>query len=533
MINVKQITDNDIYKNLVKSSFKAKMKKLIFEVIAFYMCVTSIYFRISKSFLSKISKRSHKWFLLENVLLFVVVSIFVFIVQFVKISNKYNVYLEDFKEKLCNSLGIYKVNNNILNIVEISEILDKEISDDKNKTKSICLLLLKFNNYGIICNMFDNNIGEYILKNKERVLKKFFPEFSYKIGRISKEEFVILIFGVQKINYIINISRKILNIFRKPLDINGDKICMDINIGISMYPKYSQSSTELMKNANIALYNATKVGNGIYQFYSPKLGEEIKKDISIEAELQSALDNNEFIVYYQPQINLKSNTINSMEALIRWNHPTRGLIPPSQFIHIAEKTGFIISIDEWVIRTVCMQYKEWIKNGYKPIRMSVNMSPKLFKIKNLPEKIENILKDTNMDPEFLEIEITETIGIYDITSTVDKLNKIKKLGVRIVLDDFGKGYSSLSYLTKFPINKLKLDQSFARNIFKSDMDKEIIKSTINLAHSLNMEVTTEGVETRGQLFFLEKNGCDNIQGYYYSKPKPPNEIEKFIKRQQR
>lgn len=283
-----------------------------------------------------------------------------------------------------------------------------------------------------------------------------------------------------------------------------------------------------MKNADIAMYKAKEKGGNSYYIYSKELSEKEMDNLILINQLRQAEHNNELRLFYQPIIDIDTGDIVGMEALIRWEKPGEGIVSPVRFVPLAEETGLIIPIGEWVIKTACIQQKDWINKGYKPIRVSVNISAKQFQQHDFIETVIRIINETGIDPKYLVLEITESTAIIDIEYTLIKLRKLKTLGIHISIDDFGTGYSSLYKLREMSVDELKIDKSFIKDI-NSDVKKEkIAKAIIILANELNLKVTAEGVETKEQLEFLKENGCDRAQGFYYSKPVPPEEFEKFL-----
>ncbi|MED2743702.1 putative bifunctional diguanylate cyclase/phosphodiesterase [Brevibacillus porteri] len=273
------------------------------------------------------------------------------------------------------------------------------------------------------------------------------------------------------------------------------------------------------------MYLAKEQGKNNYQFFSEELHQILAKKLQLERELRKALDEKQFTLHYQPKIHLQTGQIIGMEALIRWEHPDLGLIPPIQFIPIAEETGLIVPLGEWVMRTACQQIKVWQETGFTQLAVAVNISLRQFMQNNLIEMITSILEETGLSPQYLELEITESMAL-NVDYTIRILNRLKGLGISISIDDFGTGYSSLSYLSQFPIDRLKIDQSFVRNL--NPRNQAIIKTIIDMAHNMKIAVIAEGVETQEHVDFLKEQMCNEVQGYFYSKPLPTKEIDSFL-----
>jgi EAL domain-containing protein (putative c-di-GMP-specific phosphodiesterase class I) len=301
------------------------------------------------------------------------------------------------------------------------------------------------------------------------------------------------------------------------------------SIGVAVYPSEGTSADSLIEHADIAMYRAKKLGRNNFQFYTPAMNEESLERVRIEGALRNALERDEFVLHYQPQVDLASGQIVGMEALIRWKHPELGMVPPSRFVGVAEETGLIVPIGAWVMRTACARNKAWQDAGLPRLRVAVNLSARQFGAPGLVESIEQVLADTALAPDCLEIELTESLFMSDVTPAVDLLHRMKALGVNLSIDDFGTGYSSLSYLSRFPIDVLKIDRSFVADITDDANDAAIVTSIIALAHNLKLSVIAEGVETAAQLDYLRTHGCDEMQGYYFSKPLPADEFEQLLR----
>lgn len=278
------------------------------------------------------------------------------------------------------------------------------------------------------------------------------------------------------------------------------------------------------------MYHVKEQGKNKYRFFLPSMNDKSLERLQLETDLRKALEREEFTLYFQPKVHLKSQKAMSYEALIRWIHPTQGLVPPAKFISIAEDTGLIVPLGEWVLRTACRQNKQWQTQGYPPCRISVNLSVRQFQHQNLVKKIAGILEETGLDPQWLELEITESIMMHNVDNITATIENLKSLGVAISIDDFGTGYSSLSYLKRFPVDNLKIDKSFVGDITTASNGKVIVEAIITLGHSLGMNVVAEGVENEEQLSFLIDQECDEVQGYFYSPPLPAAEVEtKFLR----
>lgn len=370
--------------------------------------------------------------------------------------------------------------------------------------------------------------------NGDQVLKKIVQrlEISLKptefIARIGGDEFLVIA-PCENDEEVLQIGERFRSVFNEPFVMKGYEFHITASIGIAMYPDDSTTSEGVIFNADTAMTYAKKRGKNQVVYYSSKLDYDSQEKVLLEASFRKAIASDELVLYYQPKIDIKTGLISGVEALVRWQHSERGLIPPDEFIPMAEETGLISRLDEWVLREACEQNKKWQNAGAPPITVAVNLSSAQFSSHKLIGLVEATLKETGLKPEYLELEITETMAM-DVDHAIPTLKQLSALGVKISLDDFGTGYSSMNYLTKFAIDRLKIDRSFIWNIEKGGSDSNIVITIIRMAHSLGLKVIAEGVEDVKQLEFLDEHGCDEVQGFYYSKPLPAVEIKnKYLK----
>jgi EAL domain-containing protein (putative c-di-GMP-specific phosphodiesterase class I) len=313
-----------------------------------------------------------------------------------------------------------------------------------------------------------------------------------------------------------------------PIILGGHEVAVSCSIGISCYPQDGSDAETLLKNADLAMYNAKEAGRNVYRFFAADMNLRVRETLAMTNDLRRALQRGEFVLHYQPRYQLASGRITGMEALIRWQHPELGLVPPVKFIPLAEEMGLIIPIGEWVIRAACEQMKIWRSSGFAKLRVAVNLSPRQFQQDDLTKRISSILQEAGLDGTDLEVEITEGMSMQDAATTVRMLRELKAVGIAISIDDFGTGYSSLSYLKRFPIDHLKIDRSFVCDIQDNPEDVAIVRAIIALAKGLGLSVTAEGVETEEQRNLLHSFGCDEAQGYLFSKPLPAEDIKKLL-----
>lgn len=394
--------------------------------------------------------------------------------------------------------------------------------------KMVALLFLDLDRFKLVNDSLGHTVGDLLLKEAAGRLARGIRK-SDTVARLGGDEFILLLTNVTSVHDAAKVAQKILDDFSRPFGLQGPELFVTPSIGITLYPFDGDDIDLLLKNADTAMYRAKQLGRNNYQFYSTDMNKTTIAQLTLESSLRYALKREEFLIHYQPQVDLKTGQIISVEALLRWQHPSLGLICPDEFIPVAEETGLIVPIGEWVLRTACKQTAAWREAGLPPLRTIVNLSIRQFKLQNLIKTVEQILTEAGLGPEHLGLELTESILMENEERTVGVLTELSRLGIQLSIDDFGTGYSSLRYLKCFPIHILKIDQSFVREIATSTTDAAIATSIITLAHSLGLKVVAEGVETAAQVEFLRTHACDGIQGYYFSKPLPPEALEKRLR----
>lgn len=401
--------------------------------------------------------------------------------------------------------------------------LIKALVHAKDKSEQIGVIFIDLDRFKTINDTLGHSMGDHLLKAVAKRIAQCLRSCDF-LSRQGGDEFTLFFPNISRIE-IEAIAQQIIDRMSDAFCIEHMEIYITPSIGISMFPDDGEDIEILLKNADAAMYLAKEKRRNNYQFFTKELHEAIANKLKLEGDLRKALDQNQFALYYQPKIEIDTGEIIGMEALIRWMHPELGLVPPMEFISIAEETGLIVPIGEWVMRTACQQVKQWHQAGYEQLSVAVNISLRQFMQNDFHEVIKKILEDIDLLPEFLELEITESIA-HDAKQTIRVLNRIKSLGVKISIDDFGTGYSSLSYLSQFPIDRLKIDQSFVRQFNASN--QAIIKTIIDMAHNMGIAVIAEGVETKEHVDFLKQQKCKEVQGYFYSKPLADSEANKFL-----
>ena len=350
------------------------------------------------------------------------------------------------------------------------------------------------------------------------------------VARVGGDEFVCMLEDLHQEERVADFARKLLKNLKVPFQIEGHECFVTASIGICLFPRDGEDAETLLKNADIAVYRAKENGRDSIQFYARDIHVRTLERLMMEQDLRRALERQELELHYQPQMDLHQGRIVGVDALLRWRHPQRGMIPPPDFIPLAEETGLIEIIGEWVLRTACQQAKDWQRQGLPPLRMGVNMSPRQFLRPEAADVVARILRETSLEPCYLDLEITESLVMKDMTGSIAIMHALKAIGVKLSIDDFGTGYSSLSYLKQFPIDQLKIDKSFLREIATRREDAAITLAIIAMAHSLHLTVIAEGVEDETQLAFLRSNRCDEIQGYYLSRPVPSHDIPALLRK---
>ena len=413
-------------------------------------------------------------------------------------------------------------NRNLLN-----ELLVHSITLAERNNKCMAVLFLDIDGFKMINDIKGHGMGDQILQEvAERLLKTL--RKSDVIARHGGDEFIVIIEELDNCSGVELIANKIINCFQEPFHLENQDYFLTTSVGVAVYPADGQTPDMLIKNADIAMYKAKENGKNQYLFCTPVMKDVANETMELSTNLYRAIEKNELELYYQPQLSCHNNQIMGVEALIRWRHPVMGLISPAKFIPIAEKTGLILPIGEWVLRTACQQNKKWQEQGLPKIRMGVNLSLRQFHNNDLLNLVESVLKETKLAPQYLELEITETIAMKEKSYIINTLNAFRQIGVSIAIDDFGTEYSSLSYLKHLPVDRLKVAMQFIRGIGIDHKDEALAKGIIVLAKSIGMNVIAEGVETKEQLEFLKNHNCDEIQGYYFFKPLIEAEMTKLL-----
>jgi len=413
------------------------------------------------------------------------------------------------------------------NRVVFSQSVSEAIKIGRRYDQQFAVMFVDLDRFTIINDTLGHSAGDALLIEIAKRLTQSVRE-SDLVSRIGGDEFVILLRKISNVEQVTRVARKILTAVVKPLTIHGQECRVTASIGISLFPSDAQDEESLTKNADAAMYAVKEQGRNNFLFHSQEIKTQSIERLMLETSLRHALERNELLLYYQPKQDLSRGSISGVEALLRWHHPDLGLLQPSRFIPLAEETGLIVPIGKWVLETACAQSMAWQRQGLPAIRIAVNLSPRQFADPNLLVDVGAALEKSGMPPELLELEITESMLMQNVEHAVQVLTAIKSLGITLAVDDFGTGYSSMSLVKKFPIDVLKIDRSFVRDIASDSEDKAIADAIIALGRALDLTIVAEGVETAEQEAFLRAHNCDEIQGYLISKPIPADEFAGFL-----
>ncbi len=451
-------------------------------------------------------------------------------------------------EKKIHYLAYYDELTGLPNRTFIREQLKHLIESAKRKNKLMAALSLDLDIFERINDTLGHDAGDTLLKDVARRLSKCVraadrvgTESHMKhdqssllrnwdmVARPSGDEFIILMTEIGRAEDAANLARRINAALAEPFELHGNRLALTVSTGIAVYPRDGRNTEALLKNADAAMHHAKEQGGNNYQFYSSSIHASAQERLALEASLRQAIEREDLELYYQPKIHMNTGRTVGMEALLRWRHPERGMIPPNMFIPLAEETGLIRPLGDWVLRTACLQNKAWQDLGLPRERIAVNVSSRQFKDRDFVSSVNQILAKTNLDPSCLELEITEGTLMHDTEANQQALTELNAMGVSIALDDFGTGYSSLSYLKRFPINTLKIDRSFVKDVTTDSDSSAIVDAIIALSRSVDINLVAEGVETAEQYQYLQSKGCREMQGYYISRPLPATKYARWLR----
>jgi diguanylate cyclase (GGDEF)-like protein/PAS domain S-box-containing protein len=409
----------------------------------------------------------------------------------------------------------------------LSERMHQEIARARRGDRRFALHVIDFDEFKSVNDALGHSTGDKLLIAMAERLHTIESK-GFFVSRLGGDEFAILQTELQNSETAAVLADEIRRLIREPMQVGGERVATTASIGIAVHPLDGDSIEDLLRHADIAMYKAKGDGGDQYRFYAADMNVRASQAMALDAELRDAIERQEFELHYQPQIKLATGEVMGAEALIRWRKRDGTLVPPSGFLPRAEENGMILAINDWVLREACRQAAEWRNTGMPKLRTSVNLSPIQFRRHSLPLFVTKILNETGLDARLLELELTENFLMQDIDQVAHQLQQLRELGVVISIDDFGTGFSSLSYVKRLPVDRLKIDQSFVRDLMSDPSDRAIVAAIVNLAHSLNMEVVAEGVETSEQLALVRAAGCDGVQGFYYGRPMPAAEFRSFV-----
>jgi diguanylate cyclase (GGDEF)-like protein/PAS domain S-box-containing protein len=435
------------------------------------------------------------------------------------------------QEKL-NHLAYHDALTDLPNQVLFKDRLKQAIAYSRRSDQTHAVLLLNLDRFKTVNDSLGYTAGDRLLQSVAQRLTGCVRE-SDTVARFGSDEFAILLTQIARPQDAANAARAIKEVLDQAFIFDEQEVFISTSIGISLYPHDDRDTAGLLKSAGAALQRAKVEGGNNYQFYTAGGTTRALKQLVLESNLRGALDRSEFVVHYQPQVTIPDFHLVGMEALVRWRHPSLGLLYPSEFVPLAEDSGLILALGEWVMRDACLQNKAWQDAGLAPMRLSVNFSARQFQQPSFISSVAEILKETNLDPRWLEFEITESSIMKEPEQAIEKLHELKLMGIRVAIDDFGTGYSSLNYLKRFPIDTLKIDKTFVADVCKDPHDTAIVRAIITLGHALDLTVIAEGVETQEQLKYLSSLGCDVVQGFLFSKSLPAPVFEELLLEQRR
>lgn len=431
-------------------------------------------------------------------------------------------------EKHLERLAHYDPLTGLANRILFRSRLEQSILRAERSGERVAVMLLDLDDFKNVNDILGHRMGDNLLSIiAQRVAGSV--RKSDTVARLGGDEFVLVLEAFAHMRSLDFLSAKILSRVAEPLSLGGQKIFVSATLGIALYPDDGTDVDILLQNADTAMYHAKKLGKNRFSYFSPDMNKKARHRLTMEILLREALDKSEFVLYYQPQFNLMSGALIGCEGLIRWRHKSRGIIQPSRFIAVAEETGLITRIGDWVLQAACDQIKAWQSGKYMDLKVSINVSGMQIKADNIFENISGIVNAAGIDPRLIELEMTETVLMDDKDRAVELLRKLKSLGLVLSIDDFGTGYSSMAYLKLFPVDKLKIDQSFIRELTTDPDDKAIVSAIIAMAKSLKLTVIAEGVETKAQADVLRKFGCNEVQGFYFGRPMPVEKFNQFLK----
>ncbi|HET7909218.1 MAG TPA: EAL domain-containing protein [Nitrospira sp.] len=442
-------------------------------------------------------------------------------------------------EREIHRLAYYDSLTGLPNRVLFKDRVTQAIAHARRYQYHLALLFLDLDRFKVINDTLGHNVGDMLLKqvadrlaesvrHSDSIGRSSKAEQTHELARLGGDEFTVLLTNLHDVQDASKVARRILEALARPFAVSGHEIFVTVSIGIAIFPADGDSVDVLLKHSDTAMYHAKEQGRNNFQYYSNAMNAAANERLLLEGEVRHATEREEFVVYYQPQIDLRSGRIVGAEALVRWQHPQRGLLGPAEFLQAASDTGMIRTIDEWMLRAACRQNRAWQQRGLAVPRVSINVSNSLFHGTTLLKAVEAVFAETGLMPDRLELELTESVAMRNVHTSLTVLRELNTMGVQLAIDDFGTGYSSLSYLQRLPVHRVKIDQSFVRELLSLVQPVSIVRAIIAMAHSLDLDVLAEGVEDERQRSILLAEGCDQAQGYLFGRPMPGTEFEKLL-----
>jgi diguanylate cyclase (GGDEF)-like protein len=425
------------------------------------------------------------------------------------------------------NLALHDTLTKLPNRTLLEDRIEQAIASCKRAGSACAVLFADLGRFKTVNDSLGRPAGDHLLRTAAERLRAI-VRLGDTVSRVGSDEFVILLRNIAKTEDALIVARKVIDELSAPIRVQGHELRVAPSVGVSVYPLHGDSAEALITNADAAMYHVKNAGRNAARLFAPEMSTCFPERLSLENDLRDAVGRKELELRYQPKVDVHSGRTTGMEALARWRHPRKGLLLPAEFIPLAEETGLIVPLGDWVLREACRQNKAWQNDGLAPLRVAVNISASQLQQNDLVESITTVLQDSGLEPRWLELEITESVVMHNPAEAIGVLGRLRRMGIQISIDDFGTGYSSLSYLSRFPLNTLKIDASFIREISSDNNDATIVQAIVSLAHSLKLQVVAEGVENEAQLRFVQASGSDQYQGYLRSVPLPALEFGQLL-----
>jgi diguanylate cyclase (GGDEF)-like protein len=426
------------------------------------------------------------------------------------------------------NLALHDTLTKLPNRTLLEDRIEQAIASCRRAGSACAVLFADLGRFKTVNDSLGRPAGDHLLRAAAERLRSI-VRMEDTVSRVGGDEFAILLRNVARPEDALAVAHKVIHELSAPLRVQGHELRIAPSVGVALYPLHGDSADALISRADAAMHHAKKNGRNEALLFTPDMSTCFPERLALESDLRDAVERHELELHYQPKVDVLSGKTTGMEALARWRHPRKGLLPPSDFIPLAEETGLIVSVGQWVLHEACRQNKVWQKEGLAPLRVAVNLSARQLQQQDLVANIASVLREIDLDPQWLELEITESVVMQNASEAIDVLGRLKRMGIQISIDDFGTGYSSLSYLRRFPLNTLKIDASFIQDISSDNNDATIVQAIVGLAHSLKLQVVAEGVENEAQLRFVKASGSDQYQGFLRSHPLPALEFGRLLK----